>query len=242
MLVVQASSPTDLFMRLAFRMLGPKTAWVDVRDSSKWMSYNNTFTVDRWNPEFTGERLFHVVGYRPGGSKFTTLTNHYVDEAALQLLTHEYRRRRKSRSFAIGMNFNRGVAGRGACLSGFDIIQRQGKPWVILYSKVVEFPKRFMADLRLVGWLINQRIGIDTPSFTWYVPMLFTTHRLFFKVMRNWLGDEQLKRECHIPNYRKWLGFNPGIIEGSQQNTLQFWKELSPQQKRKGVEINVATG
>jgi hypothetical protein len=240
MIVSDDASPWQLWEHLALGLLHHEQGWIDDGSANQWISYHNLFTVQVWPRTFTACGLFEVSGYRPQGSKFATLINHYVDPARLRQLKQEYQRRKKSRDFAIGMNFTRGVSGRGACLGGFDIIQHRARPWVTVYSKIVEFPKRFTADMRLLAWLIRE-LDIPEPRVTWFVPKLFTTHRIFFKVLRNLHGEDWFKREVP-PQYRRWLTFNPGIIEGTQQNTLQFWKERTAEQRRHGTRLERETG
>ena len=187
MINLSVQRPTDLWLSLGKTALDKKSrkSIIDLDMRTRLISCQNRLEIREWDPQkWTGEGLFHTVGYeRTVSNKMTRLINTYIDQPSWSELKKEFLVSKRKAYSSLGMNFKMKPRGKGGCLSSFHLITVNRKLTVIVTSKIAEVPKKFLADLKLVNWMLNQ-LGLGK------VPVVFNISIIFFSMitMRTKLG------------------------------------------------------
>lgn len=159
MIRLNCKNPTELWLELGVLFFNAKRAeWVIDQSiaNRRFISIGNWLTVDYWPIGWTGEALFHVVGYSRSGSKLTTLRKTYLNLDKWTEMINFVSMNHKTEFFSIGMNFDMKLNKRGGCLSSFHIIKSRTAWDIMIHGKIAEIPRKFMADLVMVGALIRE--------------------------------------------------------------------------------------
>ncbi len=231
MLDICKTYPGELWLELGWQFL--KKDEKDFMDIlSKNLSVENNFTVLNWVIDaWLGKDLLKIVGYTPNGSKMSVLRGKYVDEAEFHTMKELVKDNLNKSYFAIGMNLKMETAVVGGCLSSIHIIKVKDDFQVFVYGKVVAFPKKFTADMVLVGELLRE-LNLPVPSVMvhfklssfYYEPIFMRAFVPVFKVDKEEVVRLKLDQ---TPNFRtswKRVKEYADKMEGSLE-----WKNINTQ-------------
>jgi len=219
MIDITVENPTHLWIKLGDMALNnDQSEIIDCDLGTRIISLNNRMVIKSWEKSWTGMALFHTVGYeRTVSNKMTRLVNTYIDQEQWRELKEKFEEIKNTRYFAIGMNFKMKPSGKGGCLSSFHIFKANKQITVVVTSKVAEVPKKFLADLRLISYMLNQ-LKLEK------VKVVFNCTVIFFSMvtMRSYktifgenvgtsldlekdFGGYQLPTIRRLTNYRNYL-------------------------------------
>lgn len=240
MINMTVDSPEQLWVALGaafFQKKRPEFIIDYAIASRRFFSFNNTLVVKEWPKGWDNPELFDIVGYSDVGTKMKSLTNTYLnrdkwDEFRGSLEDYNINTR-TSGIKTFGVNFNLKPQGKGGCLSSFHLIQHDKEIDIIVHLKVAELPRKFLADLRFISYLIT---NLDLPQESYKVTFMLSS--LYFSIigLRAYipiLGKKTMDMQgLPIDEHRN---YQVGVQEGIYAARERFFKRYGPQTMEYGI-------
>lgn len=192
--------------------------WIEFKNADRmFYSFDNTFIIHHWDPEeFEGKALYEITGYS-SRKKLENLRRVYLNEDRWKKFLATIQERRHIKFSCVGMNFEMEPIKKGGCLSSIHWCKVGKEETVYLTSKIVEVPRRLVADALFFNELLKDigKVKVVWKSTALYFSIL--SLRAYIPVF----GENQLKgnnlRELPILGHRNYQRSTQENIEKYQR-------------------------
>lgn len=245
MISIKVRNPLEFWEKLGEIVLSDQTKkgsmkLFDLKIGKRRISYDNRIEIDAWPSSFEAKALYWAVGYELHGNKMSHLVNAYIDEEQFKEFQQVYEDKKLNSHFSVGIHFKRRPAGKGGCLSTFEIVGDRKMQTLFLHSKTMEFPKKGTADIRLCSLLL-ERLGIKTIRVVWYLPVIWYSEH-FLKGIRTVFGNSYFQSLLGKKKAKELTEYMPGYVEPTQQRIKNHYKKIHPFEQDSGMKISEVTG
>lgn len=241
MIHLESESPEDLWAGLGRKFFSTANRGIDYSIANRrFFSFNNILMVQDWPKGWDNPYLFDIIGYSDVGTKMGILSRSYlIPEAWIKfkqaLETYDVKNRRVGIK-AFGMPFHMNPEGKGGCLSSFHLLQKDKEIHITIHMKVAELPRKFVADLRFISYLIA---NLDLPQKTYKVTFMLSN--LYYSIigLRAYIPILGLnKMELHGLPIDEPRNYQVGVQEGIYEARKKLIKEWGKAILQTGIHID----